>query len=59
MGGSLPSLRDVVRQMHTVQRKAVIYTTLRIEGYLLFISGTENSNSRCLQEANENRGSEG
>ena len=49
MGGSLSSLRDVVRQVHTIQRKAVIYTTLRIVGYLLlwkyscFISGTENS----------------
>ena len=49
VGGSLSSLRDVVRQVHTIQRKAVIYTTLRIVGYLLlwryscFISGTENS----------------
>ena len=48
MGGSLSSLRDVVRQMHTIQRQAVMYTTLRIVGYLLFwkcscfISGTEN-----------------
>ena len=36
--------------MHTIQRKVVIYTTLRIVGYLLlwkyscFIFGTENSN---------------
>ena len=35
--------------MHTIQRKAVIYTTLGIVGYLLlweyscFISGTENN----------------
>ena len=49
MGGSLSTLRDVVRQMHTIQRKVVIYTTLGIVGYLLlwkyscFISGTENS----------------
>ena len=49
MGGSLSSLRDVVRQMHTIQRKAVIYITLRVVGYLLLwkyscsISGTQNS----------------
>ena len=48
MGGSLSTLRDVVRQMHTIQRKVVIYTTLGIVGYLLwkyscFISGTEKT----------------
>ena len=34
-GGSLTALRDVIRQMCTIGRMAVIYTTLLIVGYLL------------------------
>ena len=33
--GSLTALRDVIRQMCTIGRMAVIYTTLVIVGYLL------------------------
>ena len=47
-GGPLITFWDVIRQMHTIARMAVIYTTLGIVRYLLllkyscFISGTEN-----------------
>ena len=34
-GGSLTALRDVIRQMCTIGRMAVIYTTLVIVRYLL------------------------
>ena len=55
-GGSLIPLWDVIRQMHTIGRMVVIYTTPGIVGYLLlwkyscFTSGTENNSNLSYKQ---------